>query len=228
MATSDFNSAGQLNQLEHDPDNHAKRVDVYVWNSSAGTWERNGDTIGGRYNVTQPTLTDGQRGDVQLTTRGALKTTLFANDSTTTIRVFGDNADGVATTSTGNALGVLNRNTVYNGTTWDRMPGDTTGINIKNIVGTVALPTGAATSAKQDSLLIEMKIANGAYAMQVDDTGTTLYQGWAVPGTLTSAASWRIRRVVTSGTPADTAITFADGNDSFDNIYNNRAALSYS
>jgi hypothetical protein len=38
MATSDFNSSGQLNQLEHDPENHAKRVDNYVWNGSA--WVR--------------------------------------------------------------------------------------------------------------------------------------------------------------------------------------------
>lgn len=42
MATTDFSSAGQLNQLEHDPDNHAKRVDNYLWNSGAGTWERAG------------------------------------------------------------------------------------------------------------------------------------------------------------------------------------------
>ena len=38
MPTSDFNSAGQLNQLEHDPDNHAKRVNNYIWNGSA--WVR--------------------------------------------------------------------------------------------------------------------------------------------------------------------------------------------
>ena len=43
MPTSDFNSAGQLNQLEHDPDNHAKRVNNYIWNGSA--WVR--DTGGG-------------------------------------------------------------------------------------------------------------------------------------------------------------------------------------
>jgi hypothetical protein len=40
MPTSDFNSAGQLNQLEHDPTNHAKRVDNYVWNTDTGLWER--------------------------------------------------------------------------------------------------------------------------------------------------------------------------------------------
>jgi hypothetical protein len=40
MATSNFNSAGQLNQLEHDPENHAKRVNNYIWNSGTGAWER--------------------------------------------------------------------------------------------------------------------------------------------------------------------------------------------
>lgn len=40
MPTSDFNSAGQLNQLEHDPINHAKRVDNYTWNADSGVWER--------------------------------------------------------------------------------------------------------------------------------------------------------------------------------------------
>lgn len=45
MATSNFNSAGQLNQIEHDPENGAKRVNNYIWNSSSGVWER--DTGGG-------------------------------------------------------------------------------------------------------------------------------------------------------------------------------------
>lgn len=40
MATSNFNSAGQLSQLEHDPENHAKRVNNYVWNSASGAWQR--------------------------------------------------------------------------------------------------------------------------------------------------------------------------------------------
>jgi hypothetical protein len=42
MATSNFNSAGQLAQLEHDPENHAKRVNNYVWNSATGAWQRAG------------------------------------------------------------------------------------------------------------------------------------------------------------------------------------------
>lgn len=44
MPTSDFNSAGQLNQLEHDPDNHAKRVNNYIWNGSAWVRDSGGTT----------------------------------------------------------------------------------------------------------------------------------------------------------------------------------------
>ena len=89
--------------------------------------------------------------------------------------------------------------------------------------------TGFATSAKQDNLLNEIYVLTGAMAMQVDDAGSgTLYQGWAEPGTATSAASWRIRKVVSSGTPEDTVITWADGDRSFNNVWNNHTSLSYS
>jgi hypothetical protein len=114
--------------------------------ASGATDSGNPVKIGGKYNATMPTLTDGQRGDAQLTTRGAVKTTLFANDSNTTIRVFADNADGVATTSTGNGLGVVNRNTVYNGTTWDRQYGDSTNGTWVNVKSTVAPVLAAGTN----------------------------------------------------------------------------------
>lgn len=94
---------------------------------------------------------------------------------------------------------------------------------VDNGDGTYSLKT-----TDTSDLLTEMRIMNGAMAMRVDDTTGTIYQGWAEPGTATSAASWRIRKVVTSGTPEDTTITFADGDRSFNNIWDNRASLSYS
>lgn len=57
-----------------------------------------------------------------------------------------DNADAVAVSSTANRLLAVTRNTVFNGTTWDRMSGDTTGINVKAIVG--ALPAGTNAIGK--------------------------------------------------------------------------------
>lgn len=46
MPTSNFNSAGQLNQLEHDPDNHAKRVNNYIWDGSAWVRDSGGAASG--------------------------------------------------------------------------------------------------------------------------------------------------------------------------------------
>jgi hypothetical protein len=50
-----------------------------------------------------------------------------------------DNADAIAVTATANRLAVLNRASVYNGTTWDRQRGDTTGTYaVGNIASGVA------------------------------------------------------------------------------------------
>jgi len=57
------------------------------------------------------------------------------------------------------------------------------------------------------------------------DANTT-YIGFAPFGTATSAASWQIFKISVSGTVTTT--TYADGNDNFDNIWDNRASLTYS
>ena len=81
----------------------------------------------------------------------------------------------------------------------------------------------------------EVSIASGVitvdpvtpYSVVVDEAdATTIYVGEATPGTATSAASWRVKRVDSSSITAE--ILYADGNDSFDNIWDNRASLSYS
>lgn len=64
------------------------------------------------------------------------------------------------------------------------------------------------------------------YATIIDSITTpgTTYICEAYPGTLSSAAKWRIQKLVS----ATGVITFADGNAAFDNIADNRAALAYS
>lgn len=54
---------------------------------------------------------------------------------------------------------------------------------------------------------------------------TTTYIGASNPGSSTSSAAWQIKRITVSGT--QTFIEFADGNLNFDNVWNNRAALTY-
>lgn len=63
-------------------------------------------------------------------------------------------------------------------------------------------------------------------AVRLDEASATItYVGTAAPGTLTSAASWAIKRLdSTSGL----VVLWADGNSNFDNIWDDRASLSYS
>jgi len=65
------------------------------------------------------------------------------------------------------------------------------------------------------------------FATRVDEVSASLtYVGWAVPGTLDAAATWRVMRMSVTGTV--TAIEWADGDESFDNVWSSRAGLSYS
>lgn len=67
----------------------------------------------------------------------------------------------------------------------------------------------------------------GNYAMVIDEASATVtYVGIAQIGTATSASSWQVKRISVSGNV--TTITWADGDDEFDNIWDNRASLSYS
>ena len=74
----------------------------------------------------------------------------------------------------------------------------------------------ASWGLRQDQLLVA----------KIDDLGSTIYIGYAAPGALTADASWKIMRMSVSGTV--TTVQWADGNDGFDNIWDNRASLLYS
>ena len=58
-------------------------------------------------------------------------------------------------------------------------------------------------------------------------TPETIYRGAANPGVAEGASAWRIEEI-TIATDGDVTILFADGNDSYDNIWTNRAGLTYS
>jgi hypothetical protein len=60
----------------------------------------------------------------------------------------------------------------------------------------------------------------------LDDTNPALlYVGEAASGSSTSAPSWRIKRVDLS---SGVILVWADGNSNFDNVWDNRASLTYS
>ncbi len=63
------------------------------------------------------------------------------------------------------------------------------------------------------------------YTTRVDEASATVtYIGYAEIGSSQASAVWRIKKIDTS---SGTSIIWADGNDNFDNVWNNRAALTY-
>lgn len=66
----------------------------------------------------------------------------------------------------------------------------------------------------------------GGYITRVDIASSTVtYLGKAVPNSGSAAAVWQIAKIDTT---SGASILYADGNVKFDNIWNNRASLSYS
>jgi hypothetical protein len=69
-------------------------------------------------------------------------------------------------------------------------------------------------------------VTSSSYAARVDDLTSVMYIGKATSGSSDASSVWQIKRIVFSGTTTDT--TWANGSTTFNNIWNNRAALSYS
>jgi hypothetical protein len=64
-------------------------------------------------------------------------------------------------------------------------------------------------------------------AMSRDGSGNTEYIGKAKMGASKAAALWQIQKLIYTGTDLDD-ILWADGDTNFDNVWDNRAGLSYS
>jgi len=67
--------------------------------------------------------------------------------------------------------------------------------------------------------------------MLIDEASSTVtYIGWSYPGSNRKAgkadARWKIKKIDSTSIP--TQIHYADGNDSYDNVWNDRSGLSYS
>ena len=67
---------------------------------------------------------------------------------------------------------------------------------------------------------------NAVYSTRIDDaTSTVTYIGQAIVGSSESDSVWQIKRITTTGSVID--IKFADGDSDFDNVWNDRASLTY-
>lgn len=118
--------------------------------------------IGGKYNASPITLTDGNRGDLQLDVNGYVK----INVTNTNANV-ANNADSVAA-GAGCCSPVTNYGYVWNGSTWDRQVGTTAGTKITAASGSIAsgaLASGSvASGAVASGAYASGAVASGAYA----------------------------------------------------------------
>jgi hypothetical protein len=71
--------------------------------------------VGAKYNSTLPTLTDGQRSDLQVGTRGSLSVTLWGPNSLTAVQA-NTPSNGLASQA---GLSTASQTQVFNGSTWD-------------------------------------------------------------------------------------------------------------
>lgn len=70
--------------------------------------------------------------------------------------------------------------------------------------------------------------AGSPYMQQMDYSGGTnvIYLGMADPGTATSKNRWRVQKFTYDANNNVTSITFMNGSDNFDQIWDNRAAAA--
>jgi len=124
---------------------------------------------------------------------------------------------------------------VYNGTSWEQLGSgggdgyvnelnDLTDVDLVSVVpfvGAVLAFDGYTWGATEGLTM---------YNKEIDEVGSTIYIGEALPGTATSASSWRIKRIVfvKTGQDEDISTEWQSGVATFTAIWNNRLGYTYS
>lgn len=170
-------------QIMDDWDDGADSAKIVGNVASAGSDSGNPVKVGGVYNSTLPTFTNGQRGDLQIGTRGSASVTLFAANSVNPIFAIADNADGVTEDSTANKLMVLSRNSMFNGTTWDRIRGTTTdGLLVNLGTNNDVTVTGSVTANAGTNLNTSALLTTAAHDAAFGTAGTADSQVRSIQG----------------------------------------------
>ncbi len=166
-----------------------------------------GAGILGQYSATLPTYTDRQFGTLGMDSRGQLRTILGVPDSNNTISA---GAPGDGSNTALNGLYVVARPSVFNGSTWDRARGDTSGAFIGANSFWTEGSTGLATGATLNGTLRSNGGSQGgigcrfSYAIAEafsDVAGGTLYMDKTVDG----GTTWR--QVASIALAANTSVS---------------------
>lgn len=197
--------------------------------ASAATDSGNPVKVGAKYLATKPTFTDGQRGDLQIGTRGSVAVSLFVADSNTAQSFMADNANAVAASATANKMVIVARDTVFNGMTWDLTPGDATNgvyVNVKNAVpGTGATNLGKAEDAAHtsgDTGVMALGVRNDTLADTTNTNADYAQLSTDIKGRVITAGAPRslkgMAQVSVSNTTTETSILAATAS-TFHDVY---------
>jgi len=104
-------------------------------------------------------------------------------------------------------------------------------VNPPRFVGGIAgLNSGTYTAITSETIdsneAIHVFDVKGLFARKITVSGDTVYVATAVIGSAQASAIWRAKKIDTVG--ADTTVTWADGDSSFDNVATDLTSLSYS
>lgn len=116
--------------------------------------------VGGVYSSTLPTLTNGQRGNLQLNPKGAAFVTI-TDQSGNAQEIAQGTSDAMSTGSLGTVSYV--RNFTFNGTSWDRQRGDTNGTVVQPALSSTFWSYAAASGGiTNTTTAVTIKAAAGA------------------------------------------------------------------
>lgn len=90
----------------------------------------------------------------------------------------------------------------------------------------VRIDVGTGTTESQLSSSNGLPVTQTSYAVRLDEASATVsYVGEAEAGSSAASAVWRIKKIDES---SGTVITWADGSTAFDQVWDDRASLTYS
>lgn len=190
--------------------------------ADAGTDSGNPLKVGGIYESTPATYTNGQRANLHTGTRGSLAVQLMLPDSVSTPSYAASNADAVASGSTNTRPQTVSLGFIYNGTTFDRTRSSTVGTGILQVSEEHSfsnISTNATTTVKSGAGILHSLVINTRGAT----TTATVYDNTAGSGTKigtidttlsTTSFTYDLKfstglTIVTAGTtPADITVTY--------------------
>jgi hypothetical protein len=131
--------------------------------ASGATDAGNPVKVGGVYNGTLPTLTNGQRGDTQLDTSGNLRVLATGIGTTGADAITNSLAYFVNRSSAATTIPLATAGLGFNGTSWDRVRGDANGLAVQSALSSTFWNYAAAASGiVNTTTAVTIKAAAGA------------------------------------------------------------------